>query len=260
MAVGKNTQAVDRITPKQSGGIRVAFSKPGGDETSLSLSAKGNDDYITKKEFNDNVPSGLPPEPTTITAGTTPTPLVVAYNEATYPSYILIRTSDNSFDWNTNVEYDGVNFTVSGADDGSGKFADSYLFVILPTFGGGGGGGGSAVWGSITGSLSSQTDLATALADLVPEQTPATTGTALSFTEDQVYGSIATPETGNITAVLTGAKLGVTVTVLHNNGTAPTFGSEFHALSGSGSYVSGVLNFIDCQYLSNTIIRYSISQ
>lgn len=69
---------------------------------------------------------------TVITSGTTVTPLVVAYAGTITPSYTLIRTSDNSFDFNTNVQYDGVNFTINGADDGTGHFADSYTFSIKP--------------------------------------------------------------------------------------------------------------------------------
>lgn len=70
--------------------------------------------------------------PTVIEAGVTPTPLVIAYNGTVSPDYILIRASDNSYDKNTNVQYDGVNFTILGADDGTGKFADSYSFSIRP--------------------------------------------------------------------------------------------------------------------------------
>lgn len=69
---------------------------------------------------------------TVITAGTTLTPLVIAYAETATPGYTLIRTSDNSFDNNTNVQYDGANFTILGADDGMGHFADNYIFNIKP--------------------------------------------------------------------------------------------------------------------------------
>lgn len=86
------------------------------------------------------------------------------------------------------------------------------------------------------------------------------TGTVISFTLDKVYGTLATPETGNITADVTNAKLGVTNIIIHNSGTAPTFGSQFKKLSGSGNYVAGVVNYIYCTFISATEIIYSINQ
>lgn len=86
------------------------------------------------------------------------------------------------------------------------------------------------------------------------------TGTVISFSTDKVYGTLTTPETGNITADVTNAKLGVTNIIIHNSGTAPTFGSEFKKLSGSGNYVTGVVNYIYCTYISTTEIIYSINQ
>ncbi len=94
----------------------------------------------------------------------------------------------------------------------------------------------------------------------LPIETPETTGVALTFATDRVYGSIGTPETGNITADVTGAKLGVTNIIIHNSGTAPTFDSEFKKLSGSGSYVISVVNYIYCTYINATEIIYSINQ
>lgn len=93
-----------------------------------------------------------------------------------------------------------------------------------------------------------------------PIETPATTGVSLTFATDRIYGSIATPETGNITASVTGAKLGVTNIIIHNSGTAPTFDSKFKKLSGSGSYVVSVVNYIYCTYITPTEIIYSINQ
>ena len=91
-------------------------------------------------------------------------------------------------------------------------------------------------------------------------ESQSTTGTAISFTIDRVYGTLTTPETGNITADVTNAKLGVTNIVIHNSGTAPTFGSGFKKLSGSGNYVTGVVNYIYCTFITATEIIYSINQ
>lgn len=87
-----------------------------------------------------------------------------------------------------------------------------------------------------------------------------TTGVALTFTTDTIYGSETTPETGNITASTAGAIVGVTNLIIHNSGTEPTFDSKFHKLSTSGAYVLGVKNYIYCQYLSSTRINYIIAQ
>lgn len=86
------------------------------------------------------------------------------------------------------------------------------------------------------------------------------TTTQLVFTSDAVSGSVTAPLTGNITGNVTGAKIGVTVLVIHNNSTEPTFDSKFKKLSGSGSYATGSLNFIYCQFIDATNILYSINQ
>lgn len=86
------------------------------------------------------------------------------------------------------------------------------------------------------------------------------TGTALAFDRDSNYGTVASPETGNITANLTGARLGRTVVLIHNNGSEPTFAAAFKKLSGSGDYMTGEINYIACQYVNDTEIVYSINQ
>lgn len=94
----------------------------------------------------------------------------------------------------------------------------------------------------------------------LPIESGTATGTALTFLTDRVYGTVASPETGNITATITGAKLGVTNIVIHDNGTEPTFDAKFKKLSGSGSYVTGEINYIFCCYINDTEIIYSINQ
>jgi len=65
--------------------------------------------------------------------------------------------------------------TVAGASDSSTKLATTAFVQAAIAASGGGGGGGT--WGSITGTLSSQTDLATALAAKAPLASPTFTGT-----------------------------------------------------------------------------------
>lgn len=71
------------------------------------------------------------PDPVPITAHVTTTPLTVPYDVGNNPLYSLKR-DDNSFDWNTGVVYDGTSFIITGDDDGSGKFADDFVFQIKP--------------------------------------------------------------------------------------------------------------------------------
>jgi hypothetical protein len=119
---------------------------------------------------------------------------------------------------------------------------------------------GSAI---ITGSLTvTQGITAASYNGYTPMPTAAatTTGVTITFLTDTVYGSLASPETGNITANVTGAQLGVTSIIIHNSGTAPTFSSEFKKLSGSGNYLVSNINYIFCTYISTTEIIYSINQ
>lgn len=86
------------------------------------------------------------------------------------------------------------------------------------------------------------------------------TGTAIQFDLNANYGTPSTPETGNITVSLTNAKLGICQLIIHNNGTEPTYPSQFKKGSLSGTYVSGQINYILCEYFDATHIVYSISQ
>jgi hypothetical protein len=85
----------------------------------------------------------------------------------------------------------------------------------------------------------------------------ASTGVSVQFDQPRTYGE-TTPETGNITLNATGAQRGQVALIRHNNGTAPTFGSQFKRIGGS--YVPSTLNYIFCTYVSPTEILYTISQ
>jgi len=84
------------------------------------------------------------------------------------------------------------------------------------------------------------------------------TGVALTFLIDSFYGTVGTPETGNITFDLTDAKRGVMNTIIHNSGTAPTL-TGAHELNCSRGYSVGVLNYIFV-FFDGTDINYTISQ
>ena len=86
----------------------------------------------------------------------------------------------------------------------------------------------------------------------------ASIGTLLTFLSDSVYGSVDAPESGNITVDVTGAKLGVTNLILHQNGAEPTYPANFVLISGT--YDPAKVNRILCVYLDDNTIDYSISQ
>lgn len=81
------------------------------------------------------------------------------------------------------------------------------------------------------------------------------------FDRNRIYGTVSTPLTGNITANYSGALVGSTAIIIHEEGSAPSFPSEFIAESGSGSYdtTAGYLNVITCRYISSEIVVYNIS-
>ncbi|MES2275466.1 MAG: GDSL-type esterase/lipase family protein [Bacteroidota bacterium] len=86
------------------------------------------------------------------------------------------------------------------------------------------------------------------------------TGAEISFDAEAIYGTIDAPITGDITADVTGAKLGVISQIIHNDDVEPTFGANFKLLSGSDSYVTNQFNMIFCEYLDDHNILYSIQQ
>jgi hypothetical protein len=128
-------------------------------------------------------------------------------------------------------------FTMTVTDSSGGNSSSAFWMNVLPAYG-----------------------LATDVAAKAKISVTVGTSTALTFTEDNIQGSVGTPLTSNITGVTTNAVIGAVVHVIHNSGTAPTFDSKFKKLSGSGSYVVGVINHIYCEYMSSTEILYTIQQ
>lgn len=85
------------------------------------------------------------------------------------------------------------------------------------------------------------------------------TGTIISFTRNQVYNSIGSPATGNITDDLSNARIGIVQKIYHNSGTSPTFPASWVRL-GSGNYVVSTLNIIYAEWVSGTRVEYWIVQ
>lgn len=87
----------------------------------------------------------------------------------------------------------------------------------------------------------------------------ATTGTLISFAAPKVFGSVATPETGNIDNDLTAAKPGIVQKIYHSHSTAPTFPAGWVKL-GSGTYTTGALNIIYCDFAGGSRVEYWVTQ
>ena len=84
-----------------------------------------------------------------------------------------------------------------------------------------------ALW--VTGYTPTEQDFEN-LFDSTILQTVQATGTAVTFVQDTVYGTIATPETGNITASYTGANLGTTILIVHDHTSEPTYPSTLQKI------------------------------
>ena len=85
----------------------------------------------------------------------------------------------------------------------------------------------------------------------------AITGVSVAFAIPQIYNSVASPATGNITDNLTGAIIGVVQKIYHNNSVAPTFPAGWVKL-GSGTYTTSTLNIIYAEWVSGTRVEYLI--
>jgi len=107
-----------------------------------------------------------------------------------------------------------------------------------------------------SGTLALTSDVDTKL----PIQATQTTGVALTFLTDSVYGTIGTPETGNVTYSATNAKIGVTNLIIHNSGTYPTFGTNMRETNVSKGYSLSVINYISVTYINSTEVIYTIFQ
>jgi hypothetical protein len=110
-----------------------------------------------------------------------------------------------------------------------------------------------------TGYRPSQTDYSY-LFDSVLMQNTTGTGTAVEFIQDKIYGSIATPETGNITANYTNANPGCTIVIIHDGASEPTYPAAFQKLDSSGTYDNAAVNFISCTFLVTGTVLVSISK
>jgi len=89
--------------------------------------------------------------------------------------------------------------------------------------------------------------------------TTATTGSVISFAIPQIYNSVASPSSSNITDSLTGAKIGVVQKIYHNHTVAPTFPAGWVKM-GTATYTTSTLNVIFAEWVSSTRVEYWITK
>jgi hypothetical protein len=87
----------------------------------------------------------------------------------------------------------------------------------------------------------------------------ATTGSVISFIVPQVYNTVASPSTSNITDSLTSAKIGIVQKIYHNHTVAPTFPAGWVKM-GTATYTTSTLNVIFAEWVSSTRVEYWITK
>lgn len=149
MATTKVTFGADEIHPKTPTGLRVVFTKNAGNKTAVALTAIDPNDYITRQQFDDNIPAPLfsytikIPATTSIPKNLLPAAFVNVLNanptvltqvptpgdgtgtKLTYFNDIgvQINYTDNTFSVIASID-------IYGHDNGSGQFAeDTYVTI-----------------------------------------------------------------------------------------------------------------------------------
>jgi hypothetical protein len=84
----------------------------------------------------------------------------------------------------------------------------------------------------------------------------ATTGSVISFAVPQIYNTVASPTSSNITNDLTGARIGVVQKIYSNKATEPTYPAGWVKLSGT--YTNSVTNIIYCEWCEGSRVEYWI--
>lgn len=204
-----------------------------------------------------------------------------------------------STDWNTfNDKQTEITLTTTGTS-GAATFNAATGALNIPQYSGGGGGSGTVTsvaaltigttGTDITSTVANGTttpvitlNIPTAASDKrgvitgalydeiikvankldITAATNAGSGTSITLdfaNADTIYGTVASPVTGNIGVSTTSAKVGVTHIVVHNSSTAPTI-TGASKLSGSGNYKVSVNNYIYFTYISGSTVIYSINQ
>jgi hypothetical protein len=110
------------------------------------------------------------------------------------------------------------------------------------------------VIGNTSGTNTGDQDLST-----YQPYTTATTGSVISFIVPQIYNSVASPSSSNITDSLTSAKIGIVQKIYHNHTVAPTFPAGWVKM-GTATYTTSTLNVIFAEWVSSTRVEYWITK
>ena len=184
-------------------------------------------------------------------------------------STLLVKNTAIIGDTKTKITYDSKGLIISGADATTADIADSLnkRYVTdanLTTIGNQSGTntGDETVTTiktklgitTLSGSNTGDQDLST-----YQTYTTATTGSVISFIVPQVYNSVASPSSSNITDSLTSAKIGLVQKIYHNHTVAPTFPAGWVKM-GTATYTTSTLNVIFAEWVSSTRVEYWITK
>jgi hypothetical protein len=142
MATGKVTIAMDEVSVKTPGSLRIAFRQNAGNKIGVNIATLDPNDYITKQMFLDNTASPVP-IPLSYSAGTSlPIPLnsfQALYSPfGNYPSFkIVINSGANigqditaSATINQGTILPPTTVTINANDDGTGHLATDIVIII----------------------------------------------------------------------------------------------------------------------------------
>ena len=226
--------AEDKVKLENIDGINT------GDQTLISLNAEDVDNKVTDfTTINDTL------YPTTQAVDT--------YLTAQIPS--LVETFiDGNVELNTNkaIDFTTINDTlypsVKAVDDQLDLKVDKVVGSRLITS------AESTLLGNTSGTNTGDQDL-----NPYQPYTTATTGSVISFIVPQVYNSVASPSSSNITDSLTSAKIAIVQKIYHNHTVAPTFPAGWVKM-GTATYTTSTLNVIFAEWVSGSRVEYWITK
>lgn len=147
----------------------------------------------------------------------------------------------------TKISYDAKGLILSGSDATTADIADSTNKRYVTD-------ANLTVIGNTSGTNTGDQDLST-----YQPYTTATTGSVISFIVPQVYNSVTSPSSSNITDSLTSAKIGIVQKIYHNHTVAPTFPAGWVKM-GTATYTTSILNVIFAEWVSSTRVEYWITK
>lgn len=183
--------------------------------------------------------------------------VILEFPNKTVGTYTIATTTDitSKVDSNTaitgatktKITYDSKGLVTSGADATTADITDSLNKRYVTD-------ANLTVIGNTSGTNTGDQDLST-----YQPYTTATTGSVISFIVPQVYNSVASPSSSNITDSLTSAKIGIVQKIYHNHTVAPTFPAGWVKM-GTATYTTSTLNVIFAEWVSSTRVEYWITK